>query len=204
MRKYKCPDSICDGANWHTDPCHLIGGTYTTRHSLLLPSASAIRKSYSPMGNSISHSTVRIILVPNVFEQWCAAAKTKEPLCKRLWSDRYSFFASVVNQKHTNMATTTDIPTFASISNIDLKDLIDTADSNNTKKQIKYGINRLDAYAKFVGTTSISAVSSFNVCPWWISLSFLRQPMETRWKTVHEKVTARNPLRVGDCSIALY
>ena len=55
--------------NWHTDPCHLIGGTYITWHSLLLPSASAIKKSYSPMGNSISHSTVRIILVPNVFEQ---------------------------------------------------------------------------------------------------------------------------------------
>ena len=31
--------------------------------------ASAINKSYAPMGNSISHSTVRIILVPNVFEQ---------------------------------------------------------------------------------------------------------------------------------------
>ena len=45
------------------------------------------RRSCSPMGNSISHSTVRIILVPNVFEQWCAAAKTKEHLCKRLWSD---------------------------------------------------------------------------------------------------------------------
>ena len=49
-------------------PCHLIGGTYITWYSLLLPSASAIKKSYSPMGNSISHSTVRIILVPNFDE----------------------------------------------------------------------------------------------------------------------------------------
>ena len=43
------------------------------------------------------------------------------------------------------MATTTDIHTFASISNVDLKDLIDAVDYNNTKKQIKYGINRLDS-----------------------------------------------------------
>ena len=60
--------------NWHTDHCHLYGGTYFTWQSLLLPSAPAIKKTYSPMGNSISHSTVRIILVPNVFKQYSAAA----------------------------------------------------------------------------------------------------------------------------------
>ena len=60
--------------NWHTDPCHLIGGTYFTWHSLLVPSTPAIKKTYSPMGNSISHSTVQIFLVPNVFEQYNAAA----------------------------------------------------------------------------------------------------------------------------------
>ena len=65
--------------NWHTDLCHLIGGTYFTWYSLLLPSAPAIKKTYSPMGNSIFHSTVRIILVPNVFEQYSAAA----PLLKQ-------------------------------------------------------------------------------------------------------------------------
>ncbi|XP_038045512.1 uncharacterized protein LOC119720063 [Patiria miniata] len=59
-------------------------------------------------------------------------------------------------------ATSTDVPTFASISDIDLKDLIDAADSNNTKKQIKYAINRLDAYARFVGTT-LSAVEALSM-----------------------------------------
>ena len=67
--------------NWHTDPCHLIGGTYFTWHSLLLPSAPAFKKTYSPLGNIISHSTVRIILVSNVFQQYSAAA----PLLKQ-WS----------------------------------------------------------------------------------------------------------------------
>ena len=56
--------------NWHTDPCHLIGGTYFMWHSLLLPSAPAIKKTYSPMGNSISHSTVRIILVHKTNIEW--------------------------------------------------------------------------------------------------------------------------------------
>ena len=52
---------------------------YFTWHSLLLPFAPAFKKTYSPLGNSISHSTVRIILVSNVCQQYSAAA----PLLKQ-------------------------------------------------------------------------------------------------------------------------
>ena len=98
------------------------------------------------------------------------------------------------------MATTTDIPTFVAVSNIDLKDLIDAADSNNTKKQIKYGINRLDAYAKFVGTTSISAVEALSMCVLLMNFFVVSTPAQRYGNSMenwHEKVNARNPLRVA-------
>ena len=53
--------------------------------------------------------------------------------------------------------------TFATITGKDLLELMNAADSNNTKKQIKYAVNRLDAYARFVETT-LSAVEALSAC----------------------------------------
>ena len=55
--------------DWHIDPCHLIGGTHITWHSLLLPFTRGLRKSHSAMGKGIYYSTVRIILVSTAFKQ---------------------------------------------------------------------------------------------------------------------------------------
>ena len=40
-------------------------------------------------------------------------------------------------------------PNFALITDEDLEELIDAADSQNTKKQIQYAVKRLSDFAKF-------------------------------------------------------
>ena len=51
-------------------------------------------------------------------------------------------------------------PNFALITEQDLEDLIDAADSQNTKKQIQYAVNRLSDFAKYK-KTSFAAVEAF-------------------------------------------
>ena len=80
------------------------------------------------MGNSISHSTVRIILVPNVLSSNAPLLKQRSTRAKG-YDPIDIIFLAFCCQPNTQ-TTATDIPTFASISNIDLKDLIDAADSN--------------------------------------------------------------------------
>ena len=65
---------------------------------------------------------------------------------------------------------------FAQVSSDELKELVDLADASNTKKQIKFALSRLEAFAVFSGTT-IEAVSALTkseldefVCRFYASL----------------------------------
>ena len=66
--------------------------------------------------------------------------------CRCVIDDRWRYNSS--QPLIHNMAAT-----FVLVTDEEIGDLIDSADSANTKKQIQYAVNRLEAYAVFTGTS---------------------------------------------------
>ena len=56
-----------------------------------------------------------------------------------------------------------EVSNFVIMSDEDLVELVDSADSTNSKKVITYALKRLEAFAKFTGITTLSCFLFLNI-----------------------------------------